>query len=37
LITQAGAMSRPNLERLGFRPVGRTDMLVDDVGSDASV
>jgi hypothetical protein len=37
LITQAGAMSRPILERLGFRRVGRTDMLVDDFGSDASV
>jgi GNAT superfamily N-acetyltransferase len=32
LITQAGAMSRPILERMGFRPVGRVDMLVDDFG-----
>jgi GNAT superfamily N-acetyltransferase len=32
LITQAGAMSRPILERLGFRPVGRIDMLLDDFG-----
>jgi len=33
LITQAGAMSRPILERLGFRPVGRVDMLIDDFGT----
>ena len=32
LITQAGAMSRPILERLGFQPVGRVDMLVDKFG-----
>jgi hypothetical protein len=39
LITQAGAMSRPILERLGFRPIGRIDMLVDDFGErdDAAV
>ena len=30
LVTQAGAMSRPILERLGFVAVGRVDMLVDD-------
>jgi GNAT superfamily N-acetyltransferase len=30
LLTQAGAMSRPILERLGFRRVGRVDMLVDE-------
>lgn len=30
LITQAGAMSRPILERLGFEPVGRIDILVDE-------
>ena len=29
LVTQAGAMSRPILERLGFTAVGRVDMLVD--------
>lgn len=32
LITQAGAMSRPILARLGFEPVGRVDMLVDNFG-----
>jgi hypothetical protein len=32
LITQAGAMSRPILERLGFEPVGRVDMLIDEFG-----
>jgi hypothetical protein len=32
LITQAGAMSRPILERLGFTPIGRIDMLIDDFG-----
>jgi GNAT superfamily N-acetyltransferase len=32
LLTQAGAMSRPILERLGFRPVGRIDLLIDDFG-----
>jgi hypothetical protein len=30
LVTQAGAMSRPILERLGFEQVGRVDMLVDE-------
>jgi hypothetical protein len=30
LVTQAGAMSRPILAALGFRPVGRVEMLVDD-------
>jgi hypothetical protein len=30
LITQAGAMSRPILERLGFEPVGRIDILLDE-------
>lgn len=29
LVTQAGSMSRPILERLGFEPVGRVDMLID--------
>ncbi len=29
LLTQAGGMSRPILERLGFEPVGRVDMLLD--------
>ena len=29
LVTQAGSMSRPILERLGFRPVGRVAMLRD--------
>jgi hypothetical protein len=29
LITQGGSMSRPILERLGFRPVGHVHMLVD--------
>jgi GNAT superfamily N-acetyltransferase len=29
LLTQAGAMSRPILERSGFRAVGRIDMLLD--------
>jgi hypothetical protein len=29
LVTQAGAMSRPILERLGFRAVGRVEMLRD--------
>ena len=32
LVTQAGSMSRPILERLGFTAVGRVDMLVDDFG-----
>jgi GNAT superfamily N-acetyltransferase len=32
LLTQAGAMSRPILERLGFRRVGHVDMLVDEFG-----
>ena len=30
MVTQAGAMSRPILERLGFEPVGRVDMLLDE-------
>ncbi len=29
LVTQGGSMSRPILERLGFVPVGRVDMLLD--------
>lgn len=29
LLTQGGSMSRPILERLGFEPVGRVDMLID--------
>jgi len=33
LVTQAGAMSRPILERLGFAAIGRVDMLVDDFGA----
>ncbi|HEX4008507.1 MAG TPA: hypothetical protein VHX62_00780 [Solirubrobacteraceae bacterium] len=33
LVTQAGSMSRPILERLGFVAVGRVDMLVDDFGA----
>jgi GNAT superfamily N-acetyltransferase len=32
LLTQAGAMSRPILERVGFEAVGRVDMLVDEFG-----
>lgn len=32
LMTQAGAMSRPILERLAFEPVGHVHMLVDDLG-----
>jgi GNAT superfamily N-acetyltransferase len=31
LMTQAGAMSRPILERLGFTPVGHVHMLVDEL------
>jgi GNAT superfamily N-acetyltransferase len=34
LVTQAGAMSRPILQRLGFRPVGHIEMLIDDFGDD---
>lgn len=30
LLTQAGAMSRPILERLGFAAIGRVDMLIDE-------
>lgn len=30
LMTQAGAMSRPILERLGFKPVGHVHMLLDN-------
>ncbi len=33
LITQAGAMSQPILERLGFEPVGRIETLVDEFGA----
>ncbi len=36
LITQAGAMSRPILERLGFEPVGRIDILLDEFGVPAT-
>jgi GNAT superfamily N-acetyltransferase len=32
LMTQAGAMSRPILERLGFEPVGHVHMLLDEFG-----
>jgi hypothetical protein len=32
LMTQAGAMSRPILERLGFEPVGHVHILVDEFG-----
>lgn len=32
LITQAGAMSRPILERLGFERVGEVHMLLDEFG-----
>jgi GNAT superfamily N-acetyltransferase len=32
LMTQAGAMSRPILERLGFEPVGHAHILVDELG-----
>ena len=35
LLTQAGAMSRPILERLGFERVGAIDMLADDFGARA--
>jgi GNAT superfamily N-acetyltransferase len=35
LLTQAGTMSRPILERLGFRRVGRVDMLVDEFDAEA--
>lgn len=34
LVTQAGAMSRPILERLGFAPVGRVEMLLDEFDAD---
>ncbi len=30
LVTQAGAMSRPILAALGFEPVGRVEMLIDE-------
>jgi GNAT superfamily N-acetyltransferase len=33
LLTQGGSMSRPILERVGFAPVGRLDMLVDEFGA----
>lgn len=32
LMTQAGSMSRPILERLGFAPVGHVHMLLDEFG-----
>ncbi len=31
LMTQAGAMSRPTLERLGFKPIGHVDILLDEL------
>jgi GNAT superfamily N-acetyltransferase len=34
LVTQAGSMSRPILERLGFRAVGRVEMLRDELVGD---
>jgi GNAT superfamily N-acetyltransferase len=34
LLTQAGAMSRPILERLGFEQVGHVDMLLDEFDMD---
>jgi hypothetical protein len=34
-MTQAGAMSRPILERLGFEPVGHVHMLLDEFGPDS--
>jgi hypothetical protein len=33
LMTQAGAMSRPVLDRLGFVPVGHVHMLLDEFGA----
>ena len=33
LVTHAGRMSRPILERLGFEPVARVDRLIDVIGS----
>jgi hypothetical protein len=33
LLTQAGSMSRPILERLGFERVGEVHMLMDDFGA----
>jgi GNAT superfamily N-acetyltransferase len=33
LVTQAGEMSRPILERLGFEPVGRIELLLDEFGA----
>ena len=36
LLTQAGSMSRPILERLGFEAVGRIDMLLDEFGTQDS-
>jgi hypothetical protein len=33
LVTQAGTMSRPILERLGFEPVGHLHILVDEFGA----
>ena len=37
LLTQAGAMSRPILERLGFRAVGRVAMLRDSLAEEMEV
>jgi hypothetical protein len=34
LMTQAGSMSRPILERLGFTPVGHVYMLLDEFGAE---
>lgn len=36
LLTQAGAMSRPILERLGFGRIGYIHMLVDDFGGSST-
>lgn len=36
LMTQAGSMSRPILERLGFEQVGHVHMLLDEFGQAAS-
>ena len=35
LFTQAGSMSRPILEQIGFEAVGRVDMLLDEFGPEA--
>jgi hypothetical protein len=34
LLTQAGAMSRPILERIGFEAIGHIDMLLDEFDAD---